>query len=169
MIGRFLEWFIVSLLARLFPSRYRSLPRADGRHFFRQFKICSFGKEQPRGTPPWWHVSIFFQSFLLADDPSTFHIHRWRRMVSFVLSGELQEDRACGRIVHKAPCVYTMGSDVVHRAAGVAPRTWTLFVMLGCNTNRPKGGWGYFPNAAGLWRHYRPWNAVRSADVKPLV
>lgn len=168
MMGRVLEFLIVRCLASIWPSRFRQLNRADGRPFFRQFKICSFGKEEPRGTPPWWHVSIFFQSFLLADDPRTFHIHRWRRMFSFVLSGELREDRERCRIIHKAPSIYTMDSNVVHRAADVAPRTWTLFIMLGRNANRPAGGWGYFPNGAGMWHDYRPWNVVRSDKVKAL-
>lgn len=168
-MGRFWEWFICSFLARRFPTRFRELKRADGRPFFRQFKIISIGKEQPRGAPPWWHASIFFQSFLLPDDPDTFHIHRWRRMFSFGLSGELREDRGDRVIVHRAPWVYTMGSEVVHAAAGVAPRTWSLFVMLGANKQKPQGGWGYYKlTDAGNFRGYRPWNEVRSETVKPL-
>lgn len=160
---------LVMFLARVFPSRYRVLSRADGRPFFRQFKVLSIGKEEPRGIPPWYHVSIFFQSFMLPDDADSFHIHRWRRMVSLVLSGELTEDRGPvgGLITHRAPTIYTMSSNVVHRAAAVAPRTWTLFVMLGANTHKLEGGWGYF-NWKGGFTDYRPWNEVRSSDVKPL-
>lgn len=157
---------LVLFLARLFPTRYRALRRADGNVFFRQFKVLSVGKEEPRGVPPWYHVSIFFQSFMLPDDPDSFHIHRWRRMVSFVLSGELTEERDDGLVLkHVAPCIYTMGSEVVHRAAGVTPQTWTLFVMLGRNKLNPPGGWGYLSRTGG---GYLPWDTVRSPDVKPL-
>lgn len=169
MIGKFWEWFVCLFLARLFSSRFRELSRADGRPFFRQFKIIAIGKENPRGVPPWWHVSVFFQSFLLEDDPGTFHIHRWGRMVSFGLSGELTEQRHDRTIVHQAPFIYTMNSNVVHRAAGVAPRTWTLFIMIGRNRNHLPGGWGYYDRTEFGWENYRPWNEVRSANVAPIA
>jgi len=170
-MGRFVEWLVVVVLVRLFPSRYRQLNRADGRPFFRQFKVWSFGRENPRGVPPWWHCSGILQSFLLPDDPGSYHIHRWRRMFSFGLSGRLVEDRgpAVGIITHLAPWFYTMGSDCIHQARGVAPRTWSLFIMLGANRNRPAGGWGYYRwSYLWGWGDYRRWDEVRSAEVKPL-
>jgi len=158
MTGHFLAWLVCSVLARRFPSRYRLIPRMpDGAPLLRQFRICSFGKEKPRGVPPWWHFSVYLQSFVNPEVKDEFHVHRWRRMFSFVLSGAFEEERRAYHVRHKSPSFYTMGSEVVHRFSWVAPNTWTLFVMVGRNKNKPAGGWGYYARGSGK---YRPWNVA---------
>jgi hypothetical protein len=163
MIGHIIEWLVVTCLAWLFPSRFRLIPRMpDGVPLLRQFRICSFGRECPRGTPPRWHFSMYLQSFLTAEVFNDFHVHRWARMISFVLSGWFIEERVvCAGthmlLKHKALSVYDMDSDVVHQLAAVAPRTWTLFIMLGRNKNNPAGGWGYYQRGTGA---YRPWDVA---------
>lgn len=153
MIGRFLEWFVTRLLARAFPSRYRVIPRrSDGKPLLRQFKLF----ETAAGN------GVYIQSFVRGEERELFHCHRWRRMVSIVLSGAFMEERYPGApygprfggrflVLHAAPSVYTMDWTTIHRLDDVMPRTWTLFFMWG---NRED--WGYFarPNLVEYW----PWN-----------
>lgn len=159
MIGRVIEFIVCRVLARLFPSRFRLIPRVpDMTPLLRQFRICSFGKEQPRGVPPKWHFSIFLQSFCHAEVRELYHVHRWRYMLSFVLSGIFVEERP-GRqfIVHKAGDIYSMNDTVIHRLDYAAPRTWTLFIMFGRNRKRLPGGWGYYDRDTS---NYTPWNSA---------
>lgn len=134
-IGRFLEWLIVSKLARWFPSRYRLIPRAqDGVPLLRQFKV--FGS---------W---CYLQSFIGPEVHDWFHRHRWERMISFVLSGAIKEERYPGGIfmVHRGGSVYTMDRTVVHRVSAVMSRTWTLFFVFGLRSRLDgKADWGYYP------------------------
>lgn len=126
MIGHFLEG-LMSSLARAFPARWRVIPRKeDGAPMLRQFKLTRWA---------------YLQSFVCPEAPDSFHVHRWPRMVSFVLSGALQEERYPGGMFlqHGAPAVYMMDCTMIHRINAVKPRTWTLFVMLG-----PTQPWGYF-------------------------
>ncbi len=174
-MGRVLEFLIVSVLARVFPGRYRLIPRMpDGAPLLRQFRLCSFGKEEPRGVPPKWHFSIYLQSFVNPEVFDDFHIHRWGRMISFVLSGWFLEERReefwgilrtfrTWHVPHTAPSFYTMRSDVIHRFHDVGPRTWTLFVMMGRNKLNPPGGWGYYDRYKGS---YRPWDAAIPAEKR---
>ncbi len=166
MIGHLLEFLIVRCLARVFPGRYRVIPRMpDGAPLLRQFRILSIGAEKPRGVPPWYHFSVYLQSFVNAEVEGEFHVHRWRRMISLVLSGWFCEERVdlsigvtqggAYRIAHLSPSVYTMASGDIHRFHYVAPRTWTLFIMVGRNEDKPMGGWGYYARATG---EYRPWD-----------
>lgn len=159
MFGRFVEWLVCAVLARHFPGRYRVIPRMpDGVPLLRQFRLFSFGKEAPRGTPPWYHVSCFLQSFVAPENYEHFHLHRWRYMLSFVLTGEFVEERLGGMLLkHTAPSVYSMSDDVIHRLAYVESHTWTLFFMLGKNQHQVSGGWGYFARPK---MHYSAWNAA---------
>jgi len=122
----------------------------DGVPLLRQFKVFET-REPARGKPGRFHVGVYLQSFMCSEVYADFHIHRWRRMVSFVLSGVFQEERPSflpGRrfVVRKAGDVYTMGAETVHRFNAVAARTWTLFFMFGRNPKQAElGGWGYYP------------------------
>jgi len=153
------EWLVTRVLARLFPSRYRVIPRlSDGAPMLRQFKVCRWA---------------YLQSFLQPEGFDLFHVHRWRRMVSFVLSGCFVEERYPGEIfrAHQAPAVYTMDDTVIHRLHGVARGTWSLFLMFGQNrqpsanpsvgasTALEGGGWGYYqrpPRSFVPWEHAIP-------------
>jgi hypothetical protein len=122
MIGHLLDWFVPSVLGRLFPDRYRVIPRKeDGAWMLRQFKITSW---------------CYLQSFLIPEARGSYHLHRWHFMRSFVLSGSFREERFPGgpgdmTITHRAPSTYTMDSTTIHRLDRVAPRTWTLFLAFG--------------------------------------
>ena len=138
--GQAIEFLIIRVLARLFPNRYRVIPRVqDGAPLLRQFKICRWA---------------YLQSFVNPEALDWFHVHRWQRMISFVLSGRFREERFPGFLaagqyfkVHAAPSVYMMDRSVIHRLDAAEPNTWTLFLMLG-----DRGEWGYFPrrSSAGL-------------------
>lgn len=130
IIGRFIEWLVIRVLARWFPSRYRLIPRLDGKPMLRQFKITNW---------------CYLQSFLIAETEEMFHVHRWRKMYSIVLAGAFMEERYPGRIykIHMAPSFYSMDDTVIHRFAGVLPYTWTLFFMF-----KNKERWGYYPRPA---------------------
>lgn len=146
MMGRLIEWLVIRVLARVFPSRYRLIPRAqDGKPLLRQFKIFSW---------------CYLQSFVSAEVMQRFHVHRWRYMLSFVLSGEFAEERYPGTmyIIHTAPSVYQMDDTVVHRFARVAPNTWTLFFMFGKNRHELPGDWGYFQRPHWDSLKYQPWD-----------
>lgn len=171
MIGRLLEWFVCSFLALVFPSRFRVIPRMpDGRPLLRQFKIFETS-EVSRGVPGKWHVGIYLQSFVCGEIWEEFHVHRWHRMISFVLSGEFIEERYPGGffVKHAAPSAYTMDDTVIHRFQNVAPRTWTLFVMLGRNRFQPTSGWGYFRRSEK--DSYRPWDdkIPESKRIAPMT
>lgn len=157
MIGRFLEWLIVATLARWFPGRYRLIPRAqDGAPLLRQFKIFDW---------------CYLQSFVGPEVHDWFHRHRYRRMISIVLSGRFTEERYPGgwplRKTHRAGTVYTMDRTVVHRLAAVEPRTWTLFFQFGARNRllvMPGGefktvpDWGYYPRPSATG--YVPWEEM---------
>ena len=140
MWGRFLTWLVTRVLARLFPKRYRLIPRrSDGAPLLRQFKIFNW---------------LYLQSFVNAEETNLFHVHRWRKMYSIVLSGEFHEERYPGLscsysgphngfnyyIEHCAPSVYSMDQTDIHRLSWVKNDTWSAFFMFGNST-----AWGYYP------------------------
>lgn len=135
MFGHFLEWLVVAKLARWFPSRYRLIPRAhDGAPLLRQFNVLGN-----------W---CYLQSFENPEDWNWFHVHRWRRMISIVLSGTFKEERYPGGQfkLRRSPSIYSMDRTVVHRLSAVMPRTWTLFFMFGSiSRSDGKADWGYYP------------------------
>lgn len=138
-VGRAIEFMVVRVLVPLFPKNFRIIPRiSDGQPLLRQFKIASF---------------CHLQSFCNPEGVEFFHLHRWRRMLSIVLSGELVEERYPGRLyrVHVAPEVYMMDDTDIHRIKAVEPRTWTLFFMVGENEQPvvAGSGWGYYPRPEG--------------------
>jgi hypothetical protein len=126
-MGHFLEWFILKVLASLFPKRYRIIPNAiTGEPLLRQFKVTNWA---------------YLQSFAGPEDHNWFHVHRWRKMYSFVLSGWFREERYPGfvYIEHKAPSFYSMGQEVIHRIQAVGKKSWTLFIMIDNQVD-----WGYY-------------------------
>lgn len=128
-------------LGRVFPSRWRVIPRKeDGVPLLRQFKLTRWA---------------YLQSFVNPEAPDSFHVHRWPRMLSFVLSGALTEERYPGGLflTHAAPLPYVMDHTVIHRVQAVKPRTWTLFFMLG-----PTQMWGYYPRP--VTTGFKPWDAA---------
>lgn len=140
MWGRFLTFLVTRVLAKLFPSRYRLIPRrSDGSPLLRQFKIFNW---------------LYLQSFLNVEERDLFHVHRWCKMRSFVLSGEFHEERYPGLscsyagphsgfayyVEHCAPSTYSMDQTTIHRLSFVMPNTWTLFAMRGNGLD-----WGYYP------------------------
>lgn len=139
MWGRFLTWLVTVFLAKHFPDRYRVIPRrSDGEPLLRQFKITDW---------------LYLQSFENPEERNLFHVHRWKKMYSFVLSGRFREERypgvgyaggpfcgCCYLKMHEAPSIYTMDNADIHRLDYVAPNTWTLFAMRG-NMKQ----WGYYP------------------------
>jgi hypothetical protein len=152
-VGYVLEFLVLRVLARLWPARYRVIPRRDGSGpLLRQFKIWGMRDGVVGGS------SIYLQSFAQAEEESLFHVHRWKRMLSLVLSGSFIEERFPGvgphprRFfkTHKAPSVYGMDLTTIHRLHAVAPRSWTLFLQVG-NTRE----WGYF---ARPLIEYTPWD-----------
>ena len=140
--GQAIEFLIIRVLARLFPNRYRVIPRVqDGAPLLRQFKICRWA---------------YLQSFVNVEHPDWFHVHRWQRMISFVLSGRFREERYPGSLArffktHSAPSVYMMDRSVMHRLDAADPCTWTLFFMFG-----DRKAWGYFPRPSSV--DYVPWD-----------
>lgn len=160
MWSYFVEWLIMRVLVRWFPSRYRLIPRrSDGAPLLRQFKIFG-GSNTKHGC--------YLQSFVNAEERDLFHVHRWRRMISIVLSGWFVEERYPGLPpvcshrrsssvafkflrLHKRLSIYFMDNTVIHRLHGVGPRTWTLFFMIG-NEN----DWGYFERPEEV--RYRAWD-----------
>lgn len=171
MWGRFLTFLVTRVLARLFPKRYRLIPRrSDGTPLLRQFKITEW---------------CYLQSFVGPEEPDLFHIHRWQKMYSIVLSGEFQEERfpgmtrlwfnqdtpiytgphcgLCFLKTHRAPSVYSMDSSDIHRLHYAAANTWTMFFMFG---NRKD--WGYYPRPTDP--EYIPWDIAipEERKVPPL-
>lgn len=134
MIGRVIEWFIVSVLARVFSSRWRVIPHAlTGAPMLRQFKVFELGA-----------LACYLQSWLVPEDLNWFHVHRWRRTLSIVLCGDFVEERYPGGdrffVQHEAFSCYCMDYTTIHRIVGASPKTWTAFFMY-----RDRGrGWGYF-------------------------
>ena len=146
MWGKFLEWFIVGFLAKVFPSRYRVIPRIhDGEPLLRQFKITEWA---------------YLQSFVNPEGHDLYHRHRWTQMRSFVLSGEFTEERYPGDIfiLHRAPSTYTMDFGTIHRLDSVTPRTWTLFLM-----RHNSIGWGYYLRPRSY--EYQSWDKTVPAKV----
>lgn len=157
MWSRLVEFLIMRVLARLFPGRYRLIPRrSDGAPLLRQFAL--FGGSKTRH-------GCYLQSFVNPEEPDLFHRHRWTRMISIVLSGSFSEERYPGNLgkTHSAPSIYTMDGTVIHRLNGVAPRTWTLFFMF----NGLKA-WGYYKRPIGI--REIPWNEAIPSErrVKAL-
>lgn len=147
--GRTLEYFIVKGLARLFPSRWRVIPRfQDGAPLLRQFKIFDW---------------LYLQSFVNSELKNWFHVHRWRKMISIVLSGAIIEERYPGGgpgsypegfyIFHGSPSVYSMDGTTIHRVDVALPMTWTLFFQFG-----DREQWGYFPRPQN--QGYIPWDQM---------
>lgn len=163
MIGRAIEFLIMRVLVRLFPGRYRLIPRAqDGEPLLRQFKIFSW---------------LYLQSFIGPEVYGWFHRHRYRLMISLVLCGRFTEERYPGGWpllkTHKAGRIYAMDRTVVHRLHAVEPRTWTLFFQFGAQTRTviktewPDGtgriikrvpDWGYYPRPKDTG--YVPWEKM---------
>ncbi len=145
MIGRVIEWFILAVLVRAFPSRWRVIPHAvTGDPMLRQFKVFELGP-----------LACYLQSWLVPEDRNWFHVHRWRRTFSVVMSGDFVEERYPGGerfyILHEALSCYCMDHTTIHRIVGAAPRTWTAFFMY-----RDRGqGWGYFERPSVK---FTPWN-----------
>ncbi len=124
MIGKALTFIILGILARIWPKRYRLVPRLDGIPLLRQFKLTSW---------------CYLQSFVNPETREWFHHHRWHRMYSIVLSGSFTEERYTDSYwVHAAPSVYGMDQHVYHRIEAVRPNTWTLFFMF-----KDQVHWGY--------------------------
>ncbi len=154
MIGHFLEWLVTVFLARVFPGRYRVIPRAqDGIPMLRQFKLTRWA---------------YLQSFQCREVPERFHVHRWRRMFSFVLSGKFFEERYPGGITirHEAPSIYSMDDTVIHHVISVVPRTWTLFLMFGKNRHYFPGGWGYVDAPDVFSLGYKSWTEEIPAELR---
>ena len=131
MIGRVIEFLVIRVLARVFPKRFRLILNAvSGAPLLRQFRIFSW---------------LYLQSFVGPEARDWFHVHRWAKMFSIVLSGGFIEERYPGGrgffIHHRAPSCYGMDYTTIHRIKSVSARAWTLFFML-----RDRGeGWGYYP------------------------
>lgn len=133
-MGYLVEFLVIKVLARLFPKRYRLIPRVgDAAPLLRQFKVCNW---------------IYLQSFVNPEIREWFHVHRHRYTLSVVLSGLFVEERYPGNIfkVHMWGNVYTMDDTNIHRIDHVRLRTWTIFFMFGKNKqfNVADAGWGYY-------------------------
>jgi len=131
------------IAAKLFPSRCREIPAIDGGILLRQIKLTE---------------KVFLQNFAKPEPEGIFHLHRWERMRSFVLTGSfieqrLRADRSKRLIRHRFLSTYSMTRDVVHRVAYWSPRCWTIFIMMG-NT----GEWGYLDENFTFtkWDEYIP-------------
>lgn len=171
------DWAVSAAIRALiacFPSRHRVIPRSDAPEIplLEQFAVL----RQTRKLG-----ALYLQRFVSPEAPGVFHRHQWRRMRSFVLSGEFTEERAPiayvgynttgigvggdalwrpyhygarsgGYITHRRFQTYTMDRSVVHRTHAWGPRCWTLFWM-----SSPKlEDWGYYDADRGFaFTHWR--------------
>jgi len=145
------QTFVTGRLAAEFPDQYRVVPNTQtGEPMLIQWRV---------------DAGCYLQSFMQPDAIDRFHIHRWDKMESTVLTGGFVEERYPGGIYipHKAGETYTMDRGVIHRFHSVEPMTWTLFRFEGGDDQ-----WGYYfrPDAID----YRPWQEGVAADnrVKSL-
>lgn len=143
-------------------SRHRVIPRSDAPEIplLEQFAVMRMGR---------WGA-LYFQRFINPEQAGVFHRHQWRRMRSFVLSGEFTEERpvwdyseACECIMpdlwrmprmvtHRRFSTYVMDRSVIHRTHAWGNRCWTLFWM-----SSPKlEDWGYYEAENGFrFIHWR--------------
>ncbi len=107
--------------------------------------------------------SLFLQHFIQPEDPDYFHIHRWEKMRSLVLSDRFVEERPVagygGRnvyraITHRRFQVYSMDRSVKHHVAYWGRACWTLFWM----SAEKSDDWGWFHRndleTMIYWRHF---------------
>lgn len=150
-----IEWLIMRVLTRLFPKRYRLIPRLDGEPMLRQFLVGRFSLGQR-------NVEIYLQSFLRGETTEWFHHHRWEYMRSIVLCGNFWEERFPGRMYlrHVGPSTYSMDFTTIHRIEYARPRTWSLF--FGFNN---KARWGYYRRIDSRVE-YIPWEKMISEKIR---
>lgn len=148
--ARLVEALIVGRfgLARLFPKRYRLIPRLDGQPLLRQFLVLRLGPTKR----PW--IEVYLHSFVNGETAEWFHRHRWGHMVSVVLSGRFCEERFPGQLfwVHYAPDFYYMDRSTVHRLHWAGERTWSLFFGFGNDAR-----WGYYRRVTPEAVQYTSW------------
>ena len=145
--ARLVEWAIVHVLLRLFPKRYRLIPRIDGQPLLRQFLVLRLGK----------FLEVYLHSFVNGETDQWFHRHRWGHMFSMVLSGRFCEERFPGRLfwVHYAPSFYYMDQSTIHRLHWAGERTWSLFFGFGNGDS-----WGYYRRPTPEALQYTPWQQM---------
>jgi hypothetical protein len=159
-VDRFCRW-----LCERFPRRYRLIPQADGSEpLLHQFAIIK--------DNGWF--GVFLHRFENPEPVQFFHHHRWKFMLSFVLSGWFFEERAVPAahrrgetiirypkgeeyvdwafsfVVHDSPSVYWMNSSVIHRIHTWPQHCWTL-----CFVFRNRERWGYYDRLCDM--RYIPW------------
>ncbi len=142
-------------LARLFPKRYRLIPRLDGKPLLRQFLVCRFAWPFGSKARPW--LEVYLHSFVNGETDQWFHRHRHGHMFSVVLSGRFCEERYPGQLffVHYAPGLYYMDRATVHRLHWAGERSWSLFCGFGND-----GRWGYYRRVMPEALQYTPWQEM---------
>ena len=136
-VAAFCRW-----LCRTFPSRCRVIPDEAG--------------TGPKLTQFRLFDGVYLQHFHGPEQKDFFHDHRWRRMRSFVLSGEFVKERMLDHrftfynsqlFRHRRFETYTMTSGDRHRVDEWGEHCWTLF-MMGPVVHP---GWGYYRRWSGDW------------------
>lgn len=134
---------LFKLLNKLFPTRCREIPHVDGGVLLRQVRVFK---------------NVYLQQFAQPEVVDMFHLHRWSKMRSFILSGHYVEerlyaDKTRAKIRHQRFTTFTMTRDVVHRVHYWSPRCWTLFIYSDDNL-----GWGYIDPDHNFtdWQDYIP-------------
>lgn len=140
--------YVCQKLCALFPSRTRTIPRADKPELplLTQFVIIP--------------ERLYLQHFHNPESPEFFHFHRWEYMRSFVLSGhyieEIWRHRKCNSYymkLRKRFRTHIMNDHVIHRVQYWSSNCWTLFYMgKVIETN-----WGYYRRDSGV---FTPWHKM---------
>lgn len=113
-------WFGVAL--RWVPDRCREIPEATDatgqRIVLRQVAIIK--------------RYLYLQQFASSENPAWAHSHQWRWVLAIGLWGSYREHRLGGHYtrLRRAPYLYWMGRDVIHRVGDPSPGHTSLFLGL---------------------------------------
>jgi len=135
------------LAQKYFPKRCREIPAIDGGILLQQIKVTK---------------NCYLQHFVKPEPEGKFHIHRWKKMRSFILSGHYVEqrlyaNRTTTEIRHRFGTTFSMDKGAVHRVAYWSPKCWTLFMFSGSD-----GLWGYLDKDF----NYTPWDEYIPDDIR---
>jgi hypothetical protein len=109
--------FWYRLAERICPGRCREIPEAvnPDRIVLRQVAL--------------WKRFAYLQQFSSGEDFNFFHSHQWSRTIAIGLWGQYVEERIAGPLrLRRAPYLYTMGADVVHRVDCPSPGHTSVFI-----------------------------------------
>lgn len=128
------------VMSFLFPKRCREIPAVNGGVLLQQIRITK---------------TAYMHHFVQPEPAGKFHLHRWTKMRSFILTGHyieerLYADRSTKKIRHRFLQTFAMGREAIHRIDYWSPGCWTLFFYSDDDL-----GWGYVD---GETFEYTPWD-----------